>query len=191
MQSYEQALNPLFAGLAEDLTEQNLQARIRGNLLMALSNKFGRLLLSTGNKSEMAVGYCTLYGDMSGGLAVLADLPKVMVYELARWMNRNGSVIPERIITRPPTAELKPRQTDQDDLPPYEVLDPILTAYLEEQCSVDEIAARGFQRDVVQDIIRRIHRSEHKRNQAPLGLKVTSKAFGPGRRYPLAQGFGC
>ncbi len=191
MQSYEQALNPLFAGLAEDLTEQNLQARIRGNLLMALSNKFGRLLLSTGNKSEMAVGYCTLYGDMSGGLAVLADLPKVMVYELARWMNRNGSVIPERIITRPPTAELKPQQTDQDDLPPYEVLDPILTAYLEEQCSVDEIAARGFQRDVVQDIIRRIHRSEHKRNQAPLGLKVTSKAFGPGRRYPLAQGFGC
>jgi NAD+ synthetase len=189
MQSHQQALAPLFTGLDEDLTEQNLQARIRGNLLMALSNKFQRLLLSTGNKSEMAVGYCTLYGDMSGGLAVLADLPKVMVYELARWMNRTRIVIPERIITRPPTAELKPNQRDQDDLPPYAILDPILTAYLEEQCSVDEITARGFDRDVVQGIIRRIHLSEHKRKQAPLGLKVTSKAFGPGRRYPLAQGF--
>jgi NAD+ synthase (glutamine-hydrolysing) len=190
MQAYQSALAPLFAGLAEDLTEQNIQARIRGNLLMAVSNKFGRLLLSTGNKSEMAVGYCTLYGDMSGGLAVLADLPKVLVYELARWMNRNGAVIPERILTRPPTAELKPDQTDQDDLPPYEVLDPILTAYLEEQLSADEIAARGFDRETVCSIIRRIHLSEHKRKQAPLGLKVTSKAFGYGRRWPTVQGFG-
>ncbi len=187
MEVCQQALAPLFAGLPEDLTEQNIQARIRGNLLMALSNKFGRMLLSTGNKSEMAVGYCTLYGDMSGGLAVLADVPKVMVYELARWINRSGAVIPERIISRPPTAELKPDQTDQDDLPPYEILDPILAAYLEEHCSAEEIVARGFDRAVVQGIIRRIHLNEHKRKQAPLGLKVTSKAFGCGRRWPIAQ----
>jgi NAD+ synthetase len=186
MEACQQALAPLFAGLPEDLTEQNIQARIRGNLLMALSNKFRMMLLSTGNKSEMAVGYCTLYGDMSGGLAVLADVPKVMVYELARWMNRKGAVIPERIIRRPPTAELKPDQTDQDDLPPYQVLDPILTAYLEEHCSSEEIVAQGFDRAVVQDIIRRIIRNEHKRKQAPLGLKVTSKAFGCGRRWPSA-----
>lgn len=189
MEAYKKALAPLFADLPEDLTEQNIQARIRGNLLMSLSNKFGRLLLSTGNKSEMAVGYCTLYGDMSGGLAVLADVPKVMVYELARWMNKNGEVIPERILVRPPTAELKPNQTDQDDLPPYEVLDPVLSAYLEEQRSVDEIAARGFDRATVRGIIRRIHLSEHKRKQAPLGLKVTTKAFGYGRRYPVVQEF--
>ncbi|MGR0482101.1 MAG: NAD+ synthase [Candidatus Electronema sp. V4] len=188
MTAYQQALAPLFVGLAEDVTEQNIQARIRGNLLMALSNKFGGMLLSTGNKSEMAVGYCTLYGDMSGGLAVLADLPKVMVYELARWMNRNGEVIPERIITRPPTAELKPDQLDQDDLPPYEVLDPILAAYLEEHCSTEEIAAWGFAQETVRSIIRRILRNEHKRKQAALGLKVTSKAFGYGRRWPIAQG---
>ena len=189
MEAYHETLAPFFKGLAEDVTEQNIQARIRGNLLMALSNKFGHLLLSTGNKSEMAVGYCTLYGDMSGGLAVLADVPKVMVYELARWMNREREVIPDRIITRPPTAELKPDQCDQDDLPPYEVLDPILAAYLEEHLSVDEIAARGFDRRVVEDIIRRIRINEHKRKQAPLGLKVTSKAFGHGRRYPIVQGF--
>ena len=189
MDAYQQALAPLFVGLAEDVTEQNIQARIRGNLLMALSNKFGGMLLSTGNKSEMAVGYCTLYGDMSGGLAVLADVPKVMVYELARWMNRAGEVIPERIITRPPTAELKPNQTDQDDLPPYEILDPILAAYLEEHLSVDEITARGFERETVRGIIRRIVRNEHKRKQAALGLKVTSKAFGYGRRWPIVQGF--
>ncbi len=137
----------------------------------------------------MAVGYCTLYGDMSGGLAVISDVPKVMVYELASWMNRDREVIPNRIITRPPTAELKPDQMDQDDLPPYEVLDPILTAYLEEHLGVDEIAARGFDRAMVQDIIRRVILNEHKRKQAPLGLKVTSKAFGYGRRYPIVQGF--
>jgi NAD+ synthetase len=189
MAAYQAALAPLFAGLAEDVTEQNIQARIRGNLLMALSNKFGGLLLSTGNKSEMAVGYCTLYGDMSGGLAVLADVPKVMVYELASWMNRAGEVIPGRTVTRAPTAELKPDQLDQDDLPPYEVLDPILAAYLEEHCGAEEIAARGFALDTVRGIIRRILRNEHKRKQAALALKVTGKAFGCGRRWPAAQGF--
>ncbi|MCI5164182.1 MAG: NAD(+) synthase, partial [Candidatus Electrothrix sp. AX5] len=189
MEAYGAMLAPLFVGREEDVTEQNLQARIRGNLLMALSNKFGSLMLTTGNKSEMAVGYCTLYGDMSGGLAVLADVPKVMVYELAHWMNRAGEVIPERIITRPPSAELKPDQADQDDLPPYEVLDPILTAYLEEHLSIEEIAARGFDVVTVEDIVRRIRMNEHKRKQAPLGLKVTSKAFGYGRRYPIVHGF--
>lgn len=189
MEAYRETLAPLFAGLADDVTEQNIQARIRGNLLMALSNKFGHLLLSTGNKSELAVGYCTLYGDMSGGLAVLADVPKVMVYELARWINRDREVIPDHILTRPPTAELKPGQRDQDDLPPYEILDPILEAYLEENLSVDGIVARGFDRAVVCDVIRRIKRNEYKRKQAPLGLKVTSKAFGYGRRYPIVQGF--
>jgi NAD+ synthetase len=189
MEAYSTMLAPLFVGREEDVTEQNLQARIRGNLLMALSNKFGSLLLTTGNKSEMAVGYCTLYGDMSGGLAVLADVPKIMVYELARWMNRAEEVIPERIITRPPSAELKPDRADQDDLPPYEVLDPILSAYLEEHLGIEEITARGFAQATVEDIVRRIRINEHKRKQAPLGLKVTSKAFGYGRRYPIAHGF--
>jgi NAD+ synthetase len=189
MTAYQETLAPLFDGLPEDVTEQNIQARIRGNLLMAVSNKFGSILLTTGNKSEMAVGYCTLYGDMSGGLAVLADLPKVMVYELARWMNREKEVIPDRIIIRPPSAELKPNQADQDDLPPYEVLDPILAAYLEEHKGVEEIAALGFERSVIEDIVRRIRLNEHKRKQAPTGLKVTSKAFGHGRRYPIVQGF--
>lgn len=189
MQAYQETLKPEFEGLAEDVTEQNIQARIRGNLLMALSNKFGNLLLSTGNKSEMAVGYCTLYGDMSGGLAVLADVPKQMVYALARLLNKEKEVIPERIISRPPTAELKPDQFDQDDLPPYEILDPILTAYLEDHLSVGEIAAQGFDRAVVQDVVRRITINEYKRRQAPLGIKVTTKAFGHGRRYPIAQNF--
>jgi NAD+ synthetase len=156
---------------------------------MAVSNKFGHLLLSTGNKSEMAVGYCTLYGDMNGGLAVLADVPKVMVYELARYLNRSGSVIPERIITRPPSAELKPDQTDQDDLPPYEVLDALLKGYLEEGLSVSELVGQGFAESLVRDVIRRIKRNEYKRRQAPIGLKITSKAFGQGRRYPVAQRF--
>jgi NAD+ synthetase len=189
MQAYRDALAPLFDGLEEDVTEQNIQARIRGNLLMALSNKFGNLLLSTGNKSEMAVGYCTLYGDMSGGLAVLADVPKQMVYALARLVNREKNIIPERIITRPPTAELKPNQADQDDLPPYEVLDPILAAYLEENLSVDEITALGFERRVVLDVVRRIMMNEYKRRQAAVGIKVTTKAFGQGRRYPIAHKF--
>ena len=189
MQAFADILAPLFSGMDEDVTEQNLQARIRGTILMAYSNKMGHLLLSTGNKSEMAVGYCTLYGDMNGGLAVLADVPKVMVYELARLINAGGEVIPGRIITRPPSAELKPDQLDQDDLPPYEVLDPLVKGYLEDFLSVDELVARGFECSVVCDVIGRIKRNEYKRRQAPIGLKVTSKAFGYGRRYPIAQGF--
>ena len=189
MKVYSATLSSFFAGLAEDTTEQNIQARIRGNLLMALSNKFGRLLLSTGNKSEMAVGYCTLYGDMSGGLAVIADVPKIMVYAIARCINKQKEIIPDRIITRPPTAELKPDQCDQDDLPPYAILDAVLQAYLEEQKSVEEIAARGIELSVVRDIVRRIKMNEYKRKQAPLGIKVTTKAFGPGRRYPVVHGF--
>jgi len=189
MEAYRQTLAPLFAGTGEDVTEQNLQARIRGNLLMALSNKFGHLLLSTGNKSEMAVGYCTLYGDMSGGLAVLADVPKQMVYALAHALNSEREIIPARVISRPPTAELKPDQYDQDDLPPYEILDPILQAYLEEHLSIDEIVATGSARPVVEDIVRRIKLNEYKRRQAPLGLKVTTKAFGYGRRFPVVQKF--
>jgi NAD+ synthetase len=189
MEAYQASLASLFAGCTEDTTEQNIQARIRGNLLMALSNKFNRLLLSTGNKSEMAVGYCTLYGDMSGGLAVIADVPKGMVYALARLINQKQEIIPERIIVRPPTAELKPNQCDQDDLPPYDVLDAVLQAYLEERKSVDEIAASGIEARLVRDIVRRIKINEYKRKQAPLGIKVTTKAFGPGRRYPVVQGF--
>jgi NAD+ synthetase len=172
-----------------DITEQNLQARIRGNLLMALSNKYGSLLLSTGNKSEMAVGYCTLYGDMSGGLAAISDVPKLLVYELASYINQDREIIPIRIIEKSPSAELAPNQLDQDDLPPYEVLDPILQAYLEQNKSVAEIAALGFERRIVEDIVKRIRTNEYKRKQAPLGLKVTSKAFGYGRRYPTAQNF--
>ena len=172
-----------------DITEQNMQARIRGNLLMALSNKYGSLLLSTGNKSEMAVGYCTLYGDMSGGLAVISDVPKLLVYKLANYINRDRERIPARIIEKPPSAELAPDQLDQDDLPSYEVLDPILTAYLEQNKSVAEIAAMGFERRIVEDVVKRIRVNEYKRKQAPLGLKVTSKAFGYGRRYPTAQNF--
>ena len=189
MAAYRDALAPLFAGLAEDTTEQNIQARIRGNLLMALSNKFGRLLLSTGNKSEMAVGYCTLYGDMSGGLAVIADVPKTMVYQIAELMNARQEIIPRRIIERPPTAELKPDQFDQDDLPPYEVLDAVLHDYLEDGRDIAEIVARGVDEQLVRDIVGRMQRNEYKRKQAPLGIKVTTKAFGPGRRYPLVQGF--
>ena len=172
-----------------DVTEQNIQARIRGNLLMALSNKDGSLLLSTGNKSEIAVGYCTLYGDMSGGLAVISDVPKLLVYRLAKHINRHKEIIPESIIARPPSAELAPDQLDQDDLPPYDILDAILKAYLEQNLSVGEIAALGFDRQVVQDVVRRIRVNEYKRKQAPLGLKVSSKAFGYGRRYPTAQNY--
>jgi len=186
----QETLAPLFAGLPVGVAEQNLQARIRGNLLMALSNKFGHLLLSTGNKSEMAVGYCTLYGDMSGGLAVIADVPKLLVYRLAAHANRDERpLIPARVITRPPTAELAFNQFDQDDLPPYEILDPILEAYLEQGRSMEEIVAMGFARPVVEDVVRRIRVNEYKRKQAALGLKVTTKAFGQGRRYPTAQNY--
>ncbi len=184
---FKSSLGGLFAGREEDLTEQNLQARIRGNLLMAISNKFGHLLLTTGNKSEMAVGYCTLYGDMSGGLAVISDVPKQLVYELSCYANRKVEKIPERTITKPPSAELKPDQLDQDDLPPYEVLDKILHMYLEQGIGVAEIINSGFSESVVKDIIRRVQVNEYKRKQAPLGLKVTTKAFGCGRRYPTTH----
>lgn len=187
--AFGQSLAPAFAGRAEDVTEENLQARIRGNLLMALSNKFGHLLLTTGNKSEMAVGYCTLYGDMCGGLAVISDLPKTWVYALAEHLNRDDEVIPRNTIEKPPSAELRPDQKDQDTLPPYEVLDAILQAYIEEQRSADEIVALGYERTTVEWVIRRINLNEYKRRQAPPGLKVTRKAFGPGRRFPIARGY--
>jgi NAD+ synthase (glutamine-hydrolysing) len=186
---FKETLQPLFADMEEDLTEQNLQARIRGNLLMALSNKFGHLLLSTGNKSEMAVGYCTLYGDMNGGLAVISDVPKQLVYELCRYINRDKEVIPDRTITKAPTAELKPDQCDQDDLPDYEVLDQILELHLEAHLGVEEITAKGFAKELVAEVLRRVRLNEYKRKQAPMGLRVTSKAFGYGRRYPNVQNF--
>ena len=184
-----QALAPLFHDLPHDITEQNIQARIRGNLLMALANKFGYLLLSTGNKSEMAVGYCTLYGDMSGGLAVISDVPKMLVYQICRYLNTEAEIIPLRTISKPPSAELALDQKDEDDLPPYSMLDPILAAYLEDNKSVAEIVDMGFDKGVVNDVVRRITINEHKRKQAPLGLRITSKAFGCGRRYPITQGY--
>lgn len=181
------SLAPVFAGRAEDLTEENIQARLRGVILMALSNKFGALLLTTGNKSEMAVGYCTLYGDMCGGLAVISDVPKTMVYRLARRINRAREIIPTASITKPPSAELRPNQTDQDSLPPYDVLDAILEAYVVEGRAPHEIVASGFDAATVRRVITLIDRSEYKRRQAAPGLKVTSKAFGVGRRMPIAQ----
>ena len=187
-QSYKTSLTPAFSGFEEDVTEENIQARIRGNLLMALSNKFNALLLTTGNKSEVATGYCTLYGDMSGGLAVISDVPKTMCYRLARHINRDREIIPDRILTRPPSAELKPDQTDQDTLPSYDVLDDILELAVEKNLPYDEIVALGHEPGVVKDILRRIVGSEYKRRQAPPGLKVTTKAFGYGRRYPIARG---
>ena len=186
--SYRKTLEGAFAGRPEDTAEENLQARIRGNLLMALSNKFGSLVLSTGNKSEMAVGYCTLYGDMAGGLAVISDLPKIMVYELAGFANRGRKRIPDEVFAKPPSAELRPNQTDMDSLPPYEILDRILKAYVEDLRAPDEIASQyGFSLDLVRSVAVQVDRNEYKRKQAPPGLKVTSKAFSVGRRFPLAQ----
>jgi NAD+ synthetase len=179
----------IFAGRAENETEENLQPRLRGMTLMALSNKFGHLVLSTGNKSELSVGYCTLYGDMCGGLAVISDVPKTMVYRLARWINRDREIIPWPTIEKPPSAELKPDQRDQDTLPPYEILDPILQLYVEEQLSTAEIIARGFDETTVRWVVRRVDLNEYKRAQAVPGLKVTSRAFGLGRRMPVAQRF--
>ncbi len=188
--SYLTTLQPSFEGRPQDITEENLQARIRGNILMALSNKFGSLVLSTGNKSEMAVGYCTLYGDMAGGLAVISDVPKTMVYELARVINREREVIPAATLTKAPSAELRPNQTDQDSLPPYDVLDRILKAYIEDLRSPQEIADHyGFSLELVRDVALRVDRNEYKRKQAPPGLKVTSKAFSVGRTFPIAQKF--
>jgi NAD+ synthetase len=187
-ESYLTALDPAFEGQPRDVTEENIQARIRGNILMALSNKFGSLVLSTGNKSELAAGYCTLYGDMAGGLAAIADVPKIMVYDLARYVNRAGERIPQACLEKPPSAELRPNQTDQDTLPPYEVLDAILKDYIEEALSSQEIAQKHhFDLALVENVVRRVDAAEYKRQQAPPTLKVTAKAFGMGRRYPIAQ----
>jgi NAD+ synthase (glutamine-hydrolysing) len=184
--SFLAGLEPHFEGKAPDTTEENLQARIRGTILMGLSNKLGALLLATGNKSEMATGYCTLYGDMCGGLAVLADAPKQLVYEMARWLNHDGVVIPISTIEKPPSAELKPDQTDQDSLPPYDVVDKVLSAYLEDHKSIDEMISSGLNRDQVIDVVCRVEGSEYKRRQSATGLKITCKAFGSGRRMPIA-----
>ena len=190
-ETYRNTLNVEFKGMPFDITEENLQARIRGNILMALSNKYGYLVLTTGNKSELAVGYCMLYGDMSGGLALISDVPKTMVYELAGYINREREVIPRDSIDKPPSAELKPNQLDLDSLPPYDVLDALLKAYIEDAKSIDEIIALGFNEKIVHEIVRKVHRNEYKRRQAAPGIKVTSKAFGSGRRMPIAQGFAC
>jgi NAD+ synthase (glutamine-hydrolysing) len=188
--SYLTTLDPAFEGLPRDVTEENIQARIRGNILMALSNKFGALLLSTGNKSELAVGYCTLYGDMAGGLAVIADVPKTMVYDLARFANRAAERIPQACLEKPPSAELRSNQIDQDTLPPYDVLDVILRAYIEENLSAREIVEKyGLDPDLVRETIQRVNQAEYKRQQAAPALKVTAKAFGMGRRFPIAQRF--
>jgi len=184
--SYLETLKEHFAGRPADLAEENIQARIRGNILMGLSNKFGHLLLTTGNKSELAVGYCTLYGDMAGGLAVISDVPKTMVYQLAAYINRARPVIPQASIDKAPSAELRPNQKDQDTLPPYEMLDRILHYYVDERWGLQEIVAAGFDQETVAWVIRAIDRSEYKRKQAPPGLKVTTKAFGMGRRMAIA-----
>ncbi|MGM0424680.1 MAG: NAD+ synthase [Thermodesulfobacteriota bacterium] len=186
----KQELQPIFQDMPEDVTEENIQSRLRGLLLMAVSNKFRALLLNTGNKSELAVGYCTLYGDMNGGISVLGDIPKTLVYQLSRHINQTRSWIPERIITRAPSAELSPEQKDLDNLPEYEVLDSILQAYIEEQQGLEEMTAQGWDRELVSWVVRRVLANEYKRRQAPPVLKVTGKAFGLGRRLPIAHGFG-
>jgi NAD+ synthase/NAD+ synthase (glutamine-hydrolysing) len=187
MQSYAQTLAGAFQGFAPGVAEENIQSRIRGNLLMALSNKYGSLLLTTGNKSELAVGYCTLYGDMNGGLAAIADLPKMMVYRVAQWRNRRKPDIPLEIFTKPPSAELRPGQTDQDSLPAYEVLDPILELHVEQCQSAEEIIAQGFDEGIVRRVLRLVRMAEFKRKQAAPVLKVTSRAFGLGWRMPIVR----
>ncbi len=189
-ENYLTTLDPAFEGRPRDVTEENIQARVRGNILMALSNKLSALVLSTGNKSELAVGYCTLYGDMAGGLAAIADVPKTMVYDLARYANRSGERIPLASLEKPPSAELRPNQTDQDTLPPYEVLDIILKGFIEENLSAQEIVQKyHVDPELVRQTIRRVNSAEYKRQQAAPALKVTAKAFGIGRRYPIAQKF--
>ncbi len=187
MAAYDEILEPLFAGTEFGVAEENLQSRIRGNLLMAIANKFNYLLLSTGNKSEMAVGYCTLYGDMNGGLAVISDVPKTRVYSLCRWLNRNQEIIPENVITKAPSAELKPDQQDQDSLPAYEILDEILHRFIHEHQSPEQIIHAGFQSETVQKVTHLVRKAEFKRRQAPPGLKVTDRAFGTGWRMPIAS----
>ena len=187
--SYLEVFSDVFAGKKEDITEENLQARIRGNILMALSNKFGWLVLTTGNKSEMSVGYCTLYGDMAGGFAVIKDVPKTIVYKLSNFYNvsKGSEVIPSSILTKPPSAELRPEQLDTDSLPPYEVLDPILKAYVEDDLGIDEIVSQGFKRSMVKKIIKMVDQNEYKRRQAPPGIKITARAFGKDRRFPITN----
>ena len=175
--------------MQEDATEENIQARIRGTLLMALSNKYGSIVLTTGNKSEMAVGYATLYGDMAGGFAVLKDIPKTLVYRLARYRNHIKHIIPERILTRAPSAELRADQTDQDSLPPYEILDPIMEAYVERDICPRDIIAMGFAEQDVQRVVSMIDRNEYKRRQAPVGVRITQRGFGKDRRYPITSRF--
>ena len=189
--AFENMLSGVFAGLRPDLAEENIQARIRGTTLMALSNKFNHLLLTTGNKSEVATGYCTLYGDMAGGLAVISDVPKMVVYQLAEYINQRAGrdLIPRSTISKPPSAELRPNQKDADSLPPYEVLDAIIYRYIEEEIGATQIIAEGFDPATVMAVIRLMDRSEYKRRQAAPGLKVTSRAFGFGRRMPIAQNY--
>jgi len=187
--AYRTTLRPLFEGRPEDVTEENLQARIRGNLLMAVSNKFGSLVLATGNKSEYAVGYATLYGDMAGGFAPIKDVPKTLVYELSRWRNGEGPAepIPERVLSKAPSAELRPDQKDSDSLPPYEELDPIIEGYVEEDLGIDEIVDSGHDRATVERVVRMVDRAEYKRRQAAPGIKITPKAFGRDRRMPITN----
>jgi NAD+ synthase (glutamine-hydrolysing) len=188
-QNYAAILEKEFRGSKPDVAEENLQARIRGNILMAFSNKFGWLVLTTGNKSEMSVGYATLYGDMAGGFAVIKDIPKTMVYELCSWKNSNTAdrVIPERIFTKEPSAELKPNQKDSDTLPPYPLLDPILKAYIEEDRSIEEIASLDYDAKGIEKVVRMIDKSEYKRRQSPPGIKITQRAFGRDRRFPITN----
>jgi len=189
-QAYLEMLKPLFEKTKPDATEENIQARIRGNMLMALSNKFGWLVLATGNKSELSLGYATLYGDMAGGFAPLKDVPKTMVYELAKWRNSKDKIIPQRVFTKPPSAELRPQQKDEEDLPaPYKVLDPIIKAYVEEDKSILEIAQLGFERELVRKVCHLIDRNEYKRRQSPVGIKITPRAFGKDRRLPITNKF--
>jgi NAD+ synthase (glutamine-hydrolysing) len=187
---YLLVLDPLFAGSEKNIAEENIQARIRGNILMALSNKFGWLVLTTGNKSEMSTGYATLYGDMAGGFAVIKDVPKTLVYKLSRYRNARSFVIPERIITKEPTAELKPNQKDSDTLPRYEKLDPILKGYVEDDLDLIKIAARCFDKETISRVIAMVDKSEYKRRQSPPGIKITPKAFGRDRRMPITNGYG-
>jgi len=187
MLAYDQMLEKMFENTEFGIAEENIQSRIRGNLLMAIANKFGYLLLSTGNKSEMAVGYCTLYGDMNGGLAVIADVPKTQVFALCRWLNRDQEVIPSNILTKAPSAELKPNQVDQDSLPPYDQLDDILYHIINEHQSPQQLIERGYQAQIVNQITKLLFRAEFKRRQAPPGLKITDRAFGTGWRMPIAS----
>jgi NAD+ synthase (glutamine-hydrolysing) len=187
--AFRTTLSAEFAGLKEDTTEENIQARIRGTILMALSNKYGSIVLTTGNKSEMAVGYCTLYGDMAGGFAVIKDIPKTLVYRLCAYRNSIVEIIPERILTRPPSAELRPDQTDQDSLPPYEILDGIMQLYMEQNKSRADIIAAGYREEDVERITRLIKINEYKRRQAPIGVRITHRAFGRDWRYPITSKF--